>query len=388
MLNETLYRRLCALYGQGGVLVVNEDIEQEAIYRRAADEEWTGTGLVLDDVIDSGEEYRVDCPLCSDTAKKLYINHTWGVRDNQTGSFNRWSLQCFHCHFEHDYAAREQVREEIYGKMILNSPIRLNRGSGKKRRLGPMTLPGPHWNLADILRKNPDHEAIQYLQSRQYNIQKLGEKFDVGFCPDSAKVFARQRIVAPVLLGGKLVSWTARYLGTPPDKTIPKWAHAGGSIGAFIYNFDDMIRHKTIVLVEGPGDVWSFGKQAGGLFGKIIRRPQIKLLKDNAVEGVTIVILLDPEKAKDDVERGREHHIERTFQALNSEREFHGRVLPVYLPEPFDPGDLDSWYMRDYIKWKAKQADIPVDFSVKARVKCRTTKPKLSRSQKSVIGTP
>lgn len=375
MLNEMLYRRLMAAYGS--VTVVNEDVELEGEYRRAADKEWRGTGVILDDVIESGEEFRVSCPECSDTRKRLYINHMWGVVDSRTGTRHLWAMQCFNCHVEHDYVARKKIEDAVYGNLLATvGAIRLNSPPpGKTNRRGPVTLPGVHWKLDQIARHNPDHEAVQYLDNRFYSAEYLGRKFDVGFCPESTLRWARRRIVAPVYFDGKLVSWTARFLGEPPDNSIPKWAHASVNIGRYIYNLDRMIRHNTIVLVEGPGDVWSFGIQAGGLFGKIIRRPQIKLLKSQIRPGTVIVVMLDPDISPDDLKAGREHHIERTFNELNRVREFNGRVLKVYLPRGRDPGDLDRWYMRDYIRWRARKEGIPVEFGKRARAKRRVPVP-------------
>ena len=129
-----------------------------------------------------------------------------------------------------------------------------------------------------------------------------------------------------------------------------------------LYNLDIAQKYKTKVLVEGPGDVWSFGLPAIGIFGKAMARDQLNLLADKSAEGDTVVVLLDPDQAEDEKAKGRLHHIEKLYRDLSEIPKFQGRVLKVYLPKGYDPGDLDRAYMRRLIKATALAENIDVNF--------------------------
>lgn len=375
MLNEQLYLALCRAFGKDNVEVHDEDQEAEVEYRRVPDSENGGTRLIVHDVISQGEFYRLNCPFCGDTRKRLNISHRWCVEDDRTGSKNSFMFHCFNeeCQSKNRDSGVTNFRwlyDRIFSKLPGQqlSPLRLNRSRAKpKQESGPVSLPGPHWRLDDLARDHPNHEAVQYLENRLYCPSYLGSQFGVGFCPyvyDMRDTMACRRIVVPVVFRGELATWTARYLGDPPDKMTPKWLHRRGtSTGRLLYNFDRGIQHQTWVLVEGPGDVWSFGTQAMAIFGKAIRSPQVELLSRMASPDTTVVILLDPSWAPDDLKNRREHHIERTFARLNNVFGLHGRVLKVYLPGDRDPGSTDRWFMRDYISWRARQEGLVVDFS-------------------------
>src|SRR4051794_18793914 len=57
--------------------------------------EEAGTGDLRLQVDHFGEQYRVCCPFCPDTRKRLYINHRWGLFDERTRSKNLWLAKCY-----------------------------------------------------------------------------------------------------------------------------------------------------------------------------------------------------------------------------------------------------------------------------------------------------
>jgi len=131
-----------------------------------------------------------------------------------------------------------------------------------------------------------------------------------------------------------------------------------------LYNYDFGIQYQTKVLVEGPPDVWGFGRQAMGLIGKNISEQQIDVLEKASQAGDVVVVMLDPDRSPDAKLRNKPHHIETVALRLEARRKFKGRVLRVYLPEGTDPGELDREYMRDMIRYEADKANLPVSFEV------------------------
>ena len=67
MRNKFLYNKLQALFGS--VLIARADAEDE--------------------------DYRVNCPFCSDTRHRLYISCQWGVYDPFAGHSNIHLIRCY-----------------------------------------------------------------------------------------------------------------------------------------------------------------------------------------------------------------------------------------------------------------------------------------------------
>jgi DNA primase len=97
---------------------------------------------------------------------------------------------------------------------------------------------------------------------------------------------------------------------------------------------ENIIKSKTVVLVEGQGDIWSL-ERAGihnglGLFGVELKQGQRKILDDLGVQN--IILFLDPDEA------GQEssNKIEQKF----------GRYYNFYrLNSKYDPGDSSPEYI-------------------------------------------
>jgi hypothetical protein len=373
MLNPKLYRLLQRRFGNDNVIIVNEDLPMEGRYLRRAYEKQSGaqgSRIRLDDVLQSGEEYRVNCPECRETRHRLYINHRWGVFDERSNSRNLWLMNCWNSNCMSEYTVQREQYEVTCDTLLFELKEEdLLPAPEHKLEARDIEMPGSMWRLDDMKNRTPQHKAIQFIESRNLDPRYLAEKFDVGFCVESNIAMARRRIVAPVWCNNQLIGWQARHVGKPP-KGVAKWFTCKGfKVGQTFYNFENMVKHRTVVIVEGPADVWAFGLQAGAVFGSIVSKLHVSLLADSLAPGSTVVILLDPVYTSvADRRSDKPHPIERAYEVLNDHPKLAGRVLRVYLPEPYDPGELDRWYMRNFIEWQAKKQGIPVDFSAAARV--------------------
>ena len=269
-----------------------------------------------------------------------------------------------------EYSVQRQWYDSLCGSLLMELQEEdLLPAPAHKLEARDIEMPGSIWMLDDMKHRAPRHPAIQFIEGRNLDPYYLARKFNVGFCVESNITMARRRIVAPVYVDNQLIGWQARHLGKPP-KGLQKWFTCPGfKAGSTFYNFENMIKHRTIVITEGPADVWAFGVQAGAVFGKVVRKLQVDLLADRMPAGGTVVLLLDPVYDDEkEIRRGKPHPIERSYELLNAHPKLAGRVLRVYLPEPYDPGELDRWYMRDFIEWQATKQGIPVDFSAAARI--------------------
>lgn len=367
MLNPQLFKLLERRFGAGNVKVQSENQEMVCSYKIDPTRSTSDLRSKLE-VETSGEEYHVRCPFCQDWKPRLYINHRWGMFDETSRSKNLWLAHCWNeeclSQYGNQVALYDQVFEYLQiGQTTINfNTVRPDRNIAV-RQPKKIELPGPMWPLDHMKRRRSTHEAIIYVEDRLWDPVYLAQQYEVGLCLDSFYEQARNRIVAPVRLNGVLVGWQARYVGDAPEGVAKWWTCPGFSCGSALYNHDRMATCQTKVIVEGPADVWNFGPQAAGLFGKQMSKPQKKLLTDCFRPGDVAVILLDPEQDAKSQARGEQHHIEKLYNDLLQEPKLNRRVIRVYLPHGCDPDELDREYMRLLIKEEAKKNKLTVTFS-------------------------
>jgi hypothetical protein len=367
MLNPELFKRLEHRFGKGHVKVNAENRPMVSSYRVDPYGEGMTSRLEIEY---PGEEYHVRCPFCRDCKQRLYINHRWGVRDPVSGSDNLWLVHCWNeeCFSNHNTGNRREMYNQLWEYILIGRVTHdtiLTRSAANKALYKPraMELPGAVWPLDDMKRRKSSHKAIQYVEDRLWDPVYLGRNYGVGYCLDSYYEDAKNRIIAPAYLHGKLVGWQARYVGDAPKGVAKWWTCPGFSCGSTFYNYDRMAQCQTKVIVEGPADVWNFGPQAAGLFNKNMTLDQRRLLEQCFRPDDVIVVLLDPEMDSKAKQRGDTHHIEKVWNMLITEPRFRRRVLKVYLPHGSDPDELDKEYMRLLIKEEARRNNLPVTFS-------------------------
>lgn len=130
------------------------------------------------------------------------------------------------------------------------------------------------------------------------------------------------RIWAPVILDGEPVSWTARTIGKGPLR----WIHARPdeealSIKSLLYGWDYV--RGSVVVVEGPSDVWRVGPGAVAQFGLVPTDSQIHMLRSVPLRVICF-----------DRERVAQQAAQKLVKQLQS---FPGETIIVEL-ESDDPG--------------------------------------------------
>lgn len=356
VLNPALYRRLEMRYGRVKVTNPGEAMVRE--YRPQLD------GSVDMDVSYAGEYYVICCPECNDTRFRLYINHRWGVLDEVTESRNLWLMHCYNDEGQcfADWRDRGDFYEDI---SQIEGLFRARVLPGKQPSTapgGPVQPPGPTRRL-DKLPK--DHPANVYLANRYYDPDRLGRFYGVSYCLDSIYSHARNRIVMPFYMAGKLVGWQGRYVGELDWKakgSPPKWFSCPNmKKSQILVNYDNAIKYQTGVIVEGPGDVWGFGPMSMATLGDTMSRQQVELFKLGFGKH-SGVMLWDPEALTPNADRKQE--------ALNSllsqlRDGCGGRFAVVKLPECKDPGSLDRAFMREYVAQEAKAQGVRVSWKLR-----------------------
>ena len=309
-----------------------------------------------------GETYIGNCPFCGDTRGRLHVNHRWNVVDDQ-GNDNLHLVYCFNEGCLNTRDKQVQFREMIWQLGRRGSREQLRTVRVKETEYDP-NPPGDITYLSEL---DPQHHAVQYLQERGFDPAQLSKLYGVGYCEHSHKQLARDRIYIPMLMDGKLLGWQMRYIGTPEGKWPPKYYSCPGQPGRrMLYNFDRAKKYKTVIMVEGPSDVWGAGPQSFGLIGKKLSDKKCDRIK-RLPKDTTLVIMLDPDQSPKEQAKGLKHQIEEAYDLLRGS--FKGRIVKCYLPPGTDPGSLDRDVIYDYIRLAAEDQGVPVQLGLDARRK-------------------
>ena len=329
-LNQTLYDALCRRFGS--VAIANEG---EAMVTRTIEYE---PGEYRLKPISSGEYLRVNCPNCRDTRKRLWINHRFGTEDPYTGRRMLYLARCYNEDCLSKPGAALKLYDMIFGFINANQRRRMVIKPGRvdEAPAGPKPPPG---DLVFISQLPPDHPAVRYLvHERRFSPEEL-DHYGVALCTraDPRYQLAQGRMAVPFFKHGELMGWQARFIGTPPDRTVPKYYSCPGmKVSQLLYNLDNARDKPFVVIVEGITDVWRVGDHAVGLLGKTMSRYQRKFLSSHWASK-PIVVLLDAD-AQEQV-RGIVNDLARMG---------NNPIIPVTLPNGHDPADLDRetlWHM-------------------------------------------
>jgi hypothetical protein len=308
-----------------GITIANEGEEMVANY--------TVSGAKVELSVDiPGEYYRVNCPYCTDTRKRLWINHRWGQRDEK-GQLNLFLAHCYN----ENCLAQPGNSWRLYREIFTDFSHEVGDVVQKNHRVESAdvtpTWPGRHVPLDKMF---PNHPANMYLRNRGFDPLLLVRDYQVSYCIEATDDYplAQGRIIIPSFMEGKLMGWQARYIGDPPSKTIPKYyTMPHMKRNKILYNFDVARHQPYVVLCEGPTDAWRFGPEAVALWGKSISAWQVQLVVGYWKK---VYVCLDAEA----VVEGKE-----VFDKLQNKVD---KAL-VRLPGRTDPGSIPTATLRDMV---------------------------------------
>ena len=202
------------------------------------------------------------------------------------GDIQRWKCFSHHC-------------EEEYGSGLSGLVYAL---TGTKRQKRSWTFdPHQQTNNEIVFTNTPNNipyvvnPYIPYLIHRGFFSQTV--KHFEAFVSANKQHQLYDRVVLPVRdHNGQVVGFSGR---SQDQHSALKWCHYEFKSGQVIYNFHNIKDAETIVLVEGPFDVWRAWEAGitfcGGLFGTNISRHQIHLINTSPIKNV--ILCLDPDKA-------------------------------------------------------------------------------------------
>jgi hypothetical protein len=317
-LNPFLLNRLRQEFGQ--VVIASPGEEMVGAYR------WDPLHGRRFEMVAAGEYYRVNCPFCRDSRKRLWVHHRWGRPDDQTGDERWWSAVCYNdtrCLSNQDHF--RDLKDRVYGhigrdrrRVPVYAGVRVEH-----RPLSQTALPGTCVSLAEL---PPNHHANAYLHGRGFDPYELAATWGVTYCVDGGEwPAATGRIVAPIYMDGVLVSWQGRFVGEA-GKGVPKYynfPHAHKT--QLLYGFDAAKAYPFVVLVEGFTDAWRLGPPVVAMFGNRLSAQQAHRI---ASRWTVVVVFADNLEAY--------YEGEDRYAALRGS----GRTFAVALdPHGRDPGD-------------------------------------------------
>ena len=355
-LNPNLYGRLLRVFGE--VAIANKGEAFFALTQMRQDKPWVVAKQF-------GEYYRVNCPFCGDTRKRLWINHMYGKKfcDNKR---LRFLAICYNENCLANYENRKKLHDLIdFGASLSNAVIL----PGKKYLPEPTTVSLP--GLCRPLHELPkSHPACVYLEQRGFSPEILSKIWGVSFCEKSPFLLARERIVTPIYFSKKLVGWQCRYVGELPwhDKLLkrelpPKYyTMPGFHKSQVLYNLDIARNFSVGVIVEGAYDVYKFGPMACATFGTSLSERQVELLRYFFPPPKILVLLFDADAGIVKPEHGQK--LSPIEAAENKLRPYFGhRLLTVKLPDGHDPGSMDRVSLRLLVEEAAKKAELDLTWS-------------------------
>ena len=162
---------------------------------------------------------------------------------------------------------------------------------------------------------------VAYYTDRGYD-EKTLDVFDIGICTDQSKQM-KNRIVAPVYDDDHkfMIGCVGRV--SHENSNGNKWINSKHfNSGAHLYGYwlaRDAIRNtKTVILVEGQGDVWRLYeadiRNSVGMFGSSLSDGQARILETSGA--LNVVILTDNDEAGDKAKQSIIHKCDRLFHII------------------------------------------------------------------------
>lgn len=254
-----------------------------------------------------------DCPFCGKGTGKFHM----GFNEK------RKNFTCWRCGGHKMFATLKALFEEsdgktkYYMKCLLGDRVLPKHKEEKTRKL---ILPK---RIGDLQQPH-----IRYIRSRGFNYLDLIRLWDIkgiGFSPSQPQM--SWRIFIPIIVGGRMVSWTSR--ATKPRMKRYKTAMASESlqdVRSLLYGQDHVV--NEIVVCEGIFDAWRIGPGATATLTTSYTQAQVNLISQVPVR----VICFDNEPRAQ----------MQAHKLCNDLAAFPGETYNVQLTYK-DTGEIRSW---------------------------------------------
>jgi hypothetical protein len=253
-----------------------------------------------------GNELRLNCIYCrghnkiSDDQRKLYINTTIGrfhcFRCKESGTIKRLLVDITGNSVDSvdkmllDY----QYKELIKGPSLRDSMLKRFYGKVTEPEENIVSLPKEFIPITEDQQSMEAQLAIRYLLNRGLTAEVIVD-YNIGFCAEGRY---KNRIIIPCTENNEIIYFINRlymYDGKLLDSSLEekakndgiekalnttRWVRDKKFIGKsqVLFNIDKASNYDSVVVVEGPFDVFGVGEQAVAILGSSISNAQIKKL--------------------------------------------------------------------------------------------------------------
>lgn len=303
-------------------------------------------------VEEHGDEWALPCPECDSQRTKDY--RLWFNVKRNVGT-------CYKCHRSFNTTKLVQalegvgfaqalrlIKEHTVGGVLSLALLRQHVEQAFTVVTEQPEEALPEVELPDEFKPvEPDGRFPAYIMERIGSIKTILD-YGIGWCP---RGFYRDRMVVPVRLHGRTVSFVARDMtGTAERKVLyPK----GTKTSRVLFNYDRAKSFERVVLVEGALDAIRVGPRGMALFGTSISDAQVALLAKS--EARDVVVMLDGDAAG---EAGAEKVAKRLRTSFS--------VRLARLPVGTDPDDFERAVLFEKI-----DAALPLGGDLRSHVRRR-----------------
>lgn len=211
---------------------------------------------------------QLHCPCCSDGTSGWHLGYS-----TESGAWNCWRCG-------------KQSTAKVLSSLLPNVPLQQLFSQFAKHRTSLAERPivkkeerkrvKPPPNMRNSL--GPAHR--KYLWSRGFDVKKLVDKWGLGSTASTSGLW-NWRIVIPVHdVTGRLVSYIGRAISSKNSLRYLSLSEEDSIITPknMLYG-EQFIGGSTVVVMEGPTDVWRFGSGAVCTFGTSWTREQAARLR-------------------------------------------------------------------------------------------------------------
>lgn len=195
----------------------------------------------------------------------------------ETASFICWFLDTDIEEIESSFVDRSSRTVDVFNRKIARKESQFTRSSIRNK----LNIPS------------------QYFVGRGHSVDIL-EKFDIGECTVENQPMSGRVVVPLYDEDNNYVGCVGRAI---KEHLQPKWLHSKGFTKNILYGLNyaksNILETKTVILVEGQGDVWrafeSGLDMTVGIFGTSLSEDQLILLESSGA--LNVVILTDYDEA-------------------------------------------------------------------------------------------
>lgn len=299
MLNEKLYKALEEIFGTVRISKENQIAEYSIPKKVFSPYKKNEKRYAV--VNTWGETYSVCCPICGDTRFRLgfsylFDQYLYPEKSKTPIYFGDYLCRCFN--EECPKEKPEQFRTykiSLRNKDIFCDLSAITKVTPKATEYSKIIDMAERVQFptvtTSLLSPVVPLSAIEYLEKRRFDIQQLDSLYMCRYVPagsvwnshdgKNSFVFYEDRLLIPIVQRTLLVSWQARLLtDTFDSKVTRKYIFPTGTVKSVcLYNMDNALFHRDLVICEGITDVWRIGENAIALFGTTMSAGQMRIIK-------------------------------------------------------------------------------------------------------------